>query len=63
MSERALAKLLSKLVSANALISQFREIQFDLEDTFLAITRSEKSSETAEQPADVPVAQAAGDAG
>ena len=43
MSERALAKLLSKLVGANAAISQFRELQTDLEDTFLAITRAEQS--------------------
>jgi len=61
MSERELAKLLSKLTSANALVSQFREIQSDLEDTFLAITQSDKSADTSEQSEVVPVAQAAGD--
>ena len=30
-------------MGANAAISQFRELQTDLEDTFLAITRAEQS--------------------
>ncbi len=51
-SERALANLLSKLVEANAAVSQFRELQTDLEDTFLAITQSEKTQNDTQPPAE-----------
>ena len=46
-SEQELATLLASLVSANLGISQFRELQADLEDTFLSITQA-----TEPQPAD-----------
>ena len=62
MSERELAKLLSKLTSANALVSQFREIQSDLEDTFLAITQSKTEKNKTEQESEAEVPSAAGDA-
>lgn len=38
-SEAALAKLLAMLIRAGVEVSQFRELQTDLEDTFLSITR------------------------
>ncbi len=46
-SEQELATLLASLVSANLGISQFRELQADLEDTFLSITQA-----TETQPAE-----------
>lgn len=39
-SEQELASLLSQMVQANVGVSQFRELQADLEDTFLSITQA-----------------------
>lgn len=49
-SEHALAELLSQLVGAGATVSQFRELQTDLEDTFLAITQSDKTENGTSAP-------------
>ena len=40
-SEEDLAELLSRLIGAGLSVSQFRELQTDLEDTFLTITRND----------------------
>ncbi|MES2792436.1 MAG: ABC transporter ATP-binding protein [Planctomycetota bacterium] len=39
-SEQELATLLARLIEANLGVSQFRELQADLEDTFLSITQA-----------------------
>ena len=39
--EDKLAELLTQLVQAGIQVSQFRELQTDLEDTFLSITRED----------------------
>jgi ABC-2 type transport system ATP-binding protein len=50
-SEKKLAELLAQLVAAGIEVSQFREVQTDLEDTFLSITRVEAASaDSAEAP-------------
>jgi ABC-2 type transport system ATP-binding protein len=38
-SEKELGELLARLVTANVDVTQFREIQSDLEDAFLSVTR------------------------
>ncbi len=50
-SEQELATLLARLIEANLGVSQFRELQADLEDTFLSITQA-----TDPQPAEKLVA-------
>ncbi|MDB5341598.1 MAG: ybhF 2 [Planctomycetaceae bacterium] len=47
-SEQELATLLARLIEANLGVSQFRELQADLEDTFLSITQATdpRSAET-----------------
>ncbi|MEX0793497.1 MAG: ABC transporter ATP-binding protein [Pirellulaceae bacterium] len=39
VSEKRLAELLARLITARIPVAQFRELQTDLEDTFLSITR------------------------
>jgi ABC-2 type transport system ATP-binding protein len=43
-SEDAVGKLLSALVQSGVAVNQFREVQSDLEDTFLSITRGDLPS-------------------
>ena len=57
--ERTLAKLLTSLVDGKAGVSQFREVQQDLEDAFLSVTRQDAAAAAAaEAAAPVPVAPA-----
>lgn len=48
--EEGLSELLSKLVSAGVRVSQFRELQSDLEDAFLSVIRQTPSGNTAPSP-------------
>lgn len=56
--ERTLAKLLSSLVEGKAGVSQFREVQQDLEDAFLSVTRQDAAAAAAEAEAATTVAPA-----
>jgi len=50
LDETALSQVLAKLIRADILVTQFRELQTDLEDAFMTVTRGtgsqQKSSET-----------------
>ena len=66
-SEEQLAQILALLIAAGIPVVQFRELQSDLEDTFLSITREpdeppladEEESRTAGPRSDAPVGNAA----
>ena len=42
-NEQSLAVALQRLVSAQVRVSQFREMQQDLEDAFLSVTQQDKA--------------------
>src|SRR5205823_3238354 len=44
-TEKELSGLLARLVDARIEIAQFRELQTDLEDTFLTITRADQQNQ------------------
>jgi ABC-2 type transport system ATP-binding protein len=50
-TEQELAAMLAKLIVAGIEVSQFRELQADLEDTFLTITRKEKEADSRQKMA------------
>ena len=52
-SEKELSSLLAKLVDARIEIGQFREIQTDLEDAFLTITRGDRQKPVGQDNPDV----------
>jgi len=53
-SEKAMGKLLARLIEAKVPVCEFREVQSDLEDTFLTIARSDiPSGDREATPADV----------
>ncbi|MCA9156673.1 MAG: ABC transporter ATP-binding protein [Planctomycetales bacterium] len=60
-TEKELAAVLAKLVDAGIEVSQFRELQSDLEDTFLTITRKEQESDNREKVALTAQTAAQGD--
>ena len=51
-TEKELSTLLSRLIGARIEIAQFREIQTDLEDTFLTITRRDQQNHSGQETAD-----------
>jgi ABC-2 type transport system ATP-binding protein len=53
-TEKELSALLARLVDARIEIGQFREVQTDLEDTFLTITRADQNQETSRQEKETP---------
>jgi ABC-2 type transport system ATP-binding protein len=56
-SDKELSGLLAALVDARLEIAQFREIQTDLEDTFLAITRGEQRAQSKAGKSDAHTAE------
>jgi ABC-2 type transport system ATP-binding protein len=60
--EKAMAQLLAGLVAGKAPIAQFREVQQDLEDAFLSVTKPRESVGEAGSAAPAPVASQAGEA-
>jgi ABC-2 type transport system ATP-binding protein len=50
MSEQELGELLAQLVQANTGVSQFRELQTNLEDAFLSVTKATNSQGNGEIP-------------
>ena len=59
-TEKELSALLAKLVDARIAVSQFRELQTDLEDTFLTITRRDRQAPTSGQEQPKPAEAARG---
>jgi ABC-2 type transport system ATP-binding protein len=53
LDEAALSQVLAKLVQAGVLVTQFRELQTDLEDAFMTVTRRGDSQQAASEA--VPV--------
>ena len=43
LTDQAMANLLNSLVSANVPVAQFHEVQTDLEDAFLTVTKEDRA--------------------
>jgi len=56
--ESELSEVLAALVHANVVVTQFREVQSDLEDAFLSVTKDDSS--TTDSPAEAAVTSTAG---
>jgi len=59
LPEQELSAILAALIEAGIVVSQFRELQQDLEDTFLSITR--EAQEERQREADMAAAAADSD--
>ncbi len=55
-SEEELGELLKQLVTAGIAVTQFRELQTDLEEAFLTVTREDRESQKAKTESQQPVA-------